>query len=70
MRFYWIYDCICQGQFTVEWKRGKENLDDYFTKHHPKKRHARIRSMYFDDPGNPKRNYFELLSKNQEETTM
>jgi hexokinase len=40
MQFYWIRDCICQGHFTVEWKKGKRNLADYFTKHHPKQHHT------------------------------
>jgi hypothetical protein len=62
VRFYWIRDRICQGQFTVEWKKGERNLADYFMKHHPKRNHVQIRSMYLFNPSNPNRNYFECLS--------
>ena len=34
MRFYWIRDRVNQGQFLVHWRRGTDNLADYFTKHH------------------------------------
>jgi hypothetical protein len=34
MRFYWIRDRIKQGQFIIHWCVGKDNLTDYFTKHH------------------------------------
>jgi hypothetical protein len=34
MRFYWVKDHISQGQFLVHWRRGTDNLADYFTKHH------------------------------------
>jgi hypothetical protein len=42
MHYYWVHDCMSQGQFTVVWKKGKSNLADYFIKHHPKSRHAAI----------------------------
>jgi len=32
MRFHWIRDRVRQGQFTVEWRQGAENLADFFTK--------------------------------------
>jgi hypothetical protein len=62
MRYYWIRDRIRQGHFTVEWKKGKQNLADYFTKHHPKRYHVQIRSTYLFDDNNPNRNYFQLLA--------
>jgi hypothetical protein len=34
MRFYWVRDRVRQGQFRVHWKKGADNLADYFTKHH------------------------------------
>jgi hypothetical protein len=46
MRFYWIRDRIKQNQFIIKWKRGVENLADYFTKHHPPSHHQRVRSRY------------------------
>ena len=34
-RFYWLLDQAEQGQFHIYWDTGKNNLADYFTKHHP-----------------------------------
>jgi hypothetical protein len=51
-------------------EKGKQNLADYFTKHHPKRRHATICSTYLFEPENNLRNYFELLEEmDQGETT-
>lgn len=46
MRFYWVQDCIKQGQFIVYWKPGAINLGDYFTKHHPPVHHRKIHETY------------------------
>jgi hypothetical protein len=46
MRFYWIRDRVKQGQFLVHWRKGSENLADYFTKHHSPSHHRKIRSQY------------------------
>lgn len=46
MRFYWVRDRIRQGQFTVLWRRGADNLADYFTKHHSPAHHRLMRSRY------------------------
>jgi hypothetical protein len=46
MRFYWIQDRIRQGEYTAYWQRGKGNLADYFTKHHPPSHHMQVRSTY------------------------
>ena len=32
MRFHWVRDRVRQGQFTVEWQAGANNLADFFTK--------------------------------------
>jgi hypothetical protein len=32
MRFHWVRDRIKQGQFTVKWQKGADNLADFFTK--------------------------------------
>jgi hypothetical protein len=46
MRFYWICDRIKQGQFIIHWRAGKDNLDEYFTKHHSPAHHKLMRSRY------------------------
>jgi hypothetical protein len=46
MRFYWIRDRVAQKQFEVLWRKGSENLADYFTKHHPASHHQKVRSRY------------------------
>jgi hypothetical protein len=46
MRFYWILDGVAQNQFKILWKKGADNLTDYFTKHHPPTHHQRMRSQY------------------------
>jgi hypothetical protein len=46
MRFYWIRDRIKQGQFIIHWRVGKDNLTDYFTKHHYPAHHKLMRSRY------------------------
>jgi hypothetical protein len=66
MRFYWIRDCVRQGQFHVYWKRGILNKADYFTKHHPATHHQQIRSSYLHSPTASSKNYFDCL---QEEMT-
>ena len=35
MRFYWVRDRVQQGQLIVYWGPGKDNLGDFYTKHHP-----------------------------------
>jgi hypothetical protein len=50
MRFYWIKDRVAQGQFAIYWKRGADNLADYFTKHHPPAHHQRMCSQYIQQP--------------------
>ena len=35
MHFYWVRDCLKQVHFNIFWKPGKDNLADYFQKHHP-----------------------------------
>lgn len=47
MRYYWVRDRVNQGQFLIHWKRGAENLADYFTKHHSPIHHQRMRDTYF-----------------------
>jgi hypothetical protein len=49
MRFYWVKDRIEQGQYTVHWRKGKDNLADYFTKHPSPAHHRLMRSRYILD---------------------
>jgi hypothetical protein len=44
-RFYWIQGRVKQGEFTVHWLRGEQNLADYFTKHHPTSHHIKMRPI-------------------------
>ena len=54
MRFYWVQDRIKQNQFIVHWRKGSENLADYFTKHHSPSHHRRMRSQYVHLQNNEK----------------
>ena len=46
MRFYWVQDRILQKQFLVYWRKGADNLADYFTKHFPARYHILQRPVY------------------------
>jgi hypothetical protein len=46
MRFYWVRDRVRQGHFLVHWRKGADNLADYFTKHHSPSHHRVMRSTY------------------------
>ena len=46
MHFYWIKDRASKGEFLIHWRRGADNLADYFTKHHSPAHHRLIRSRY------------------------
>jgi hypothetical protein len=67
MRFYRVRDRVSQGQFTVVWRKGKGNLADYFTRHHPKSNHTAIRSTYLHASANLLQNYFQLLAQEDQE---
>eukprot|EP00804_Cyclotella_cryptica_P020410 CCRYP_012630-RA/>CCRYP_012630-RA protein AED:0.44 eAED:0.44 QI:0/0/0/1/0/0/2/0/137 len=45
MRFYWLKDRDTQNFFQFHWKPGKNNLADYWTKHHEAIHHSNIRSQ-------------------------
>jgi hypothetical protein len=53
MRFYWIRDRVKQNQFIIHWRRGIDNLADYFTKHHSPAHHRLMRSRYLLDLHRP-----------------
>ena len=50
MRFYWIRDRVKQGQFQVFWRKGSEQLGDYYTKHFPASHHREMRPIYLHEP--------------------
>ena len=39
MRFYWVRDRVRQGHFLIHWRKGTDNLADYYTKHHSPSNH-------------------------------
>ena len=43
MRFYWLQDRETLKQFRIYWRPGKQNMADYWTKHHPASHHKNIR---------------------------
>jgi hypothetical protein len=53
MRFYWLKDRECQGQFHIHWRKGAENRADYVTKHHSAAHHRRMRPTYLHTPKSP-----------------
>jgi hypothetical protein len=61
MHFYWIRDCIRQGQFHIYWKPGTLNKANYFTKHHPASHHQEICSAFLHSTTDPSKNYFNCL---------
>ena len=54
MRFYWLRDRAKQQQFHIHWKKGENNLADYFTKNHSPSHHKKMRSVYIHDDQDPK----------------
>jgi hypothetical protein len=45
MRYHWLTDRVRQKQFDVYWRPGRENLDDYLTKHHSSQHHKDMRHL-------------------------
>ena len=46
MRFHWLRDRECQEQFRIDWRPGKLNYADYWTKHHQGKHHQNVRQEF------------------------
>ena len=46
MRFQWMQDRDNQGHFLIYWKRGLNNLADYFSKHHAPTHHRNMHTPY------------------------
>ncbi len=47
MNFHWLRCRDAQGQFRFYWRPGKNNLADYWTKHHPGVHHKAFRPNIF-----------------------
>jgi hypothetical protein len=45
MKYHWLQDRVCQKQFDVYWRPGKDNLAYYHTKHHPAQHHQDMRPI-------------------------
>jgi hypothetical protein len=45
MRYHWLTDRVCQKQFDVYWRPGRENLGYYHTKHHLAQHHKDMRGF-------------------------
>ena len=50
MRFHWIRDRIRQKHFALFWRKGIDNLADFFTKVHPTKHFQAMRRFFVFDP--------------------
>jgi len=50
MRFHWVRDRVRQEQFQVLWRKGSENLADYFTKNHPPAHYRMLRDVLVRTP--------------------
>ena len=46
MIFYWFHNRVRQLHCLLYWKRGNDNLSNYFTKHHQTKHHSSISNTY------------------------
>ena len=46
MRFYWLRDHKCQGQFHIFWWPGTTNRADYYSKHHSPAHHQAVCPTY------------------------
>jgi hypothetical protein len=46
MCFHWLCNREAQGQFRIYWKPRKNNIANYFTKHHAPLHHVNVRSEF------------------------
>ena len=56
LRFHWIRDRVRQGQFIVMWKKGLDNVADFFTKAQPVHKHKEFENMFLRTPLLPTNN--------------
>jgi hypothetical protein len=50
MRYHWIRDRIKQGEISVSWRKGAENIADFFTKALPVHKHVAIQKLLMSNP--------------------
>lgn len=53
MRFHWLRDRIRQGQFEYQWRKGANNLADFFTKALPVHKHLELMPFLVHTPRDP-----------------
>lgn len=46
MRIYWLQYQVNMNNCNIYWGAGKDNQEDYFTKHHPASHHKHMRNQY------------------------
>ena len=46
VRYHWLSEQQNKGKFNIYWDRGRNNLADYHTKHHPPSYHEKVRPTY------------------------
>ena len=42
MRYFWLFDCVAQGNFIFIYTPGQENLANYPTEHHTADIHKHV----------------------------
>jgi hypothetical protein len=52
MKYYWLQYRVRQKQFDVYWRRGKDNLGEYHTEHHPAQHHQDMRPILLHQANN------------------
>ena len=50
MRFHWLRDRVRQGQFIALWRKGVNNLADFFTKILPTSEHQALMPLLVRTP--------------------
>ena len=50
LRFHWVRDRVRQGQFNIMWRKGMDNVADFFTKAQPVHRHKEFEQLFLHRP--------------------
>jgi hypothetical protein len=50
MRYHWVRDRVAMGHFQLNWRPGKLNLADFFTKAHPIHHHVTMSRFFVKYP--------------------
>ena len=64
VRYHWLSEQQHNGTFKYYWDKGKNNLADYHSKHHPPSYHEKMRPIYI------LKNFLLKLSKNVNTTAL